>query len=76
MFPEVLQEQAIVGDGTVQPPAKVVDPEALVVTKPRIPFEVLGPAPKLLAMAIGWADAGAPLIQPRSLLASEAHQRW
>src|SRR5262249_40365678 len=48
MFPEVLQEQAIVGDGTVQPPAKVVDPEALVVTKPRIPFEVLGPAPKLL----------------------------
>src|SRR5262249_4474121 len=32
MFPEALQEQAIVGDGTVQPPAKVVDPEALVVT--------------------------------------------
>ena len=28
--PEVLQEQTTVGDGTVQPPAKVVDPEALV----------------------------------------------
>jgi hypothetical protein len=26
--------------------------------KPRIPFEVLGPAPKLLAMAIGWGRRG------------------
>jgi hypothetical protein len=30
MVPEVLQEQATVGDGTVQPPAKVVNPEALI----------------------------------------------